>query len=306
MQILFLLMTPLLTMAETECLQVPGDRIRAGDLAQRVDVFRQIGADVEVGYAPLPGGRRTLTATELQRIAARNGINETIQSDLCVQMQTRLLQVEEIKMTIESELLKQGVQTATLEVLDFSRYQVPEGQLQFTKAGLTPPAFKNSAQQAVLWRGRMIYGGSRSVPVWARVRIFVEADVPIATRDLAAAVMIGENDVMVEKRPVFPFGGSPLAEAGSVPGKRTKRALKKGDPIMAAVLENPKEIERGDKVEVAVKSGPVQLRLDAIAESPGQIGERIPVKNAASGKRFQAVVESKGHVTVNALSEEQK
>ena len=306
MRIFLLLMTPILTIAETECLQVPGDRIHAGDLAQKVGAFRNVSADVEVGLAPLPGGRRTLTATELQRIAAKNGIHETIQSDLCVQMQTRLPQVEEIKQAIELELQNQKVQNATVEILDFSRYQVPEGKLQFTKAGLTPPAQNNSALQAVLWRGRMIYGGSRSVPVWARIRMFVEAEVPIAAKDIAAAATIGDDDVTVETRRVFPFGGAPLAEARTVTGKRTKRALKSGDPITAAVLENPKEVERGDKVEVVVSGGAVQLRLDAIAESSGQVGERIPIKNVANGKRFQAIVESKGHVTVSGRSEEQK
>ena len=221
-------------------------------------------------------------------------------------MQTRLLQLEEMKHAIELEIQNQGIQNAMVEVLDFSRYEVPEGQLQFTKAGLTPPAQKNSALQAVLWRGRMIYSGSRSVPVWARVRMFVDADVPIAVRDIPAAATIGDSDVMVQKRPVFPFGGAALAEAPNVPGKRTKRALKKGDPITDAVLQSSKEVEQGDKVKVAVSSGAAQLRLDAIAESSGQIGERITVKNPTSGKRFQAIVESKGHVTVSALSEEQK
>lgn len=299
-------MTSLLMGGDNECLQLGGDRILAGDLAQRIDAFRRVSAEVEVGFAPIPGGRRTLTATELQRIAAKNGINETIHSDLCVQMRTRPLQMEELKQAIEVELRNEGIQNATVEVLDFSRYQVPEGQLQFTKAGLTPPAQGNSGLQAVLWRGRMIYGGSRSVPAWVRLRMFVEAEIPIATKDMAAAVTVVESDVAMEKRNVFPFGRAELAEASKVTGKRTKRAIKKGDVITAASLENPKEVERGDKVDVSVSSGAVQLRLDAIAESSGQIGERIPVKSLTNGKRFQAIVESKGHVTVSSLGEEKK
>lgn len=151
-----------------------------------------------------------------------------------------------------------------------------------------------------------MYGVSHSLPIWARVRIFVEADVVLAARDIAAAATIVEGDMTVEKRRVFPFGGVPLAGLPSVTGKRTKRTLKKGDLVTSAVIENPKAIERGDKVNVAVTSGLAQLRLDAIAETSGQIGERVLVKNPTSGKRFQAKVESKGHVTVVALAEEQK
>ena len=41
-----------------------------------------------------------MTTTELQRIAAKNGIAETIQSDLCVQMQTRQLRMDEMKQAV--------------------------------------------------------------------------------------------------------------------------------------------------------------------------------------------------------------
>jgi flagella basal body P-ring formation protein FlgA len=306
MQILFLLMTPLLIGAETSCIQVSGDKIHAGDLAKHVDAFRSINANVEIGFAPLPGGRRTITAGELQRIAAKNGIKETIQSDLCVQLQTRPLQPQELKQAIELELQNQGITNATVEVLDFSHYEVPEGRLEFTKSGLTPPAEKNSALPVVLWRGRMVYGGSRSVALWARARVFVNADIPIAARNIPAATALGDDDVKVENRPVFPFGLTPLAQVRDVGGKRTRRALKKGDPIMAAVLETPKDVERGDKVEVAVDSGSARLRLDALAESAGRIGDHILVKNLGSGKRFQAKVESKGHVKVIASVEEKE
>lgn len=311
MQIFLILIAPLLIGSDTDCLAVPGERIRASDLAKRLDVFRQVEADVEIGFAPLPGGRRVLTTNELQRAAVKNGVAnsaaiDSIRADICVQMLTRLLKMEEVERAIQSEIQNRGIQNVTVEILDFSRYQVPEGELQFTKAGLTPPAQKNSAMQAVLWRGRMIYGGSRSVPVWARVRIYVEADVTIAAVDIAAAATIGEGDTIVEKRRVFPFDGAPFGGVQAVIGKRTKRSLKKGDPITSALLENLREVERGDKVEVAVSSGAAQLRLAAIAESSGQIGERILIKNPSSGKRFQATVESKGHVTVTASTGEQQ
>lgn len=152
----------------------------------------------------------------------------------------------------------------------------------------------------------MNYGTGRSVPIWARVKMFVEMDVLLAARDIARIATIVDSDVTTEKRRIFPIGGLAGADARNVIGKRTKRGLKKGDPITAAMLENPKEVERGDKVDVAVSSGAAQLRLDAVAESSGQIGERVLVRNPASGKRFQATVESKGHVSVTALTEEHK
>lgn len=311
MRILLILIAPLLLGAESDCLLISGDRILASDLAKRLELFQQVAADAEIGFTPLPGGRRMITSAEIQRAAVKNGVSaavasDSIRADLCVQRQTRLLRVEEVERALRLEMQNQGIQNASVEILDFSRYPVPEGQPQFSKSGLTPPAQNNLAMQPVLWRGRIMYGVSHSLPIWARVRIFVDAEVLLAARDIAAGTIVAEGDTTVEKRRMFPSAGTPLASSLIVTGKRTRRALKKGDLVTIAVLESVKDIERGEKVNVAVSSGSAHLRLDAIAETSGRIGERVLVKNPTSGKRFQATVESKGHVTVVALAEEQK
>ena len=63
MRSLLILLSPFLLLAEADCLQIPGDRIRANDLAKRLDVFRQLDPEAEIGFTPLPGSRRTPTFT---------------------------------------------------------------------------------------------------------------------------------------------------------------------------------------------------------------------------------------------------
>jgi len=297
--------------ADGDCLGIPGERIHASDLAARMEVFGKVSADVEIGFTPLPGGRRILTTSELRRALERNGVGSeeaanAIRTDTCVQMLTRLLDEQEVKDAIAAELKNQNIENATIEVLDFSRYPVPEGKVQFLASGLTPPSQQNAAQQPVLWRGRLNYGASRSVPIWARVRLFAERDLVIAANEIASGAAIAGNDLLVERRRIFPTGKFYADGLEQVVGKRAKRTLKKGDPITTGILEIPKDVERGDKVNVAVSSGAAQLRLDAIAESSGQTGERVLIRNPITGKRFQAMVESKGHVTVTALAGEKK
>ena len=304
MRLYFLIMAPFLVEASSECIPIAGERIHAADLAQKLEIFARMSPDVEIGFAPLPGARRLLSAAELQRAAARNGLSEGTFTDVCVQMSTQLLRADDLANALQQELRNQGFQDANLEILDFSKYPVPEGKLEFLKSGLPPQ--KSSVLQPVLWRGRIVYGGSRSVPIWARVRVFIEADVVLAAKDIASASTIAEGDLVIEKRRLYPAVEPRIASTAEAIGKRAKRSFKKGDMLAAALLECPKEIERGDKVDVLVSSGLAQLRLDAIAETSGQIGERIMIRNPSSGKRFQATVESKGHVRVETSTEEKQ
>lgn len=69
-----------------------------------------------------------------------------------------------------------------------------------------------------------------------------------------------------------------------------------GAPTPRPVAE--REISRGDKVRVEVKSGGVLLAFDAEAESSGHLGERVTVRNPANGQRFRAVVEATGKVGI--------
>lgn len=69
-----------------------------------------------------------------------------------------------------------------------------------------------------------------------------------------------------------------------------------GAPAPKAATE--REISRGDKVRVEIKSGGVLIAFDSEAESSGHLGERVTVRNPANGQRFRAVVEAPGKVGI--------
>jgi len=59
----------------------------------------------------------------------------------------------------------------------------------------------------------------------------------------------------------------------------------------AESLEKFKDVHQGDIVEVEVQDGSAHLKFEARAEAPGAVGDAIPVRNPASGKRFLAKVQ---------------
>ena len=68
---------------------------------------------------------------------------------------------------------------------------------------------------------------------------------------------------------------------------------------------HPKEVERGDLVQVEVRSGAALLKLEGRAESAGRHGEPIKVHTLVNGKSFSARVAGKDRVVVAATPESQ-
>ena len=65
-------------------------------------------------------------------------------------------------------------------------------------------------------------------------------------------------------------------------------------------IDAPKDVERGDTVEVQVRSGAAHLKLEGRAESAGRRGEAIPVRNLITNKSFSARIVDKDRVLVTA------
>ncbi|MBE7557476.1 flagellar basal body P-ring formation protein FlgA [bacterium] len=118
----------------------------------------------------------------------------------------------------------------------------------------------------------------------------------VVTRTLAAGETIAPGDL--ELRPVLLLAAADearlLASAEQAAGKRTRRILTAGSPLKQDDLENPMLIQRGDTVEVWVRSGPVTIKTRGEAEKNGRAGERIPV--SANGRDLWGQVVSKSLV----------
>jgi flagella basal body P-ring formation protein FlgA len=286
----------LAAMAVSACLAVEGDKIVAADLAKAVPAFAAIDAGEELGYAPSPGARRILGPGELIRLAARHGVKLETAPRLCVERASEPLTEKRILEALKATL---GGGEAHIEVLEFSHYPVPRGELEFPRTGYTRPA--GGARMAVLWRGRLRYSEHRSVPVWARVRIWVTGKRLVAIENLEAGRPIQASEVSVETAELPPFANTAAESVEQVVGKLPRRTIRAGQPVEAGMLETPPAVERGDTVNVAVSSGAAQLSFQALAESSGRTGDTILLRNPESGRRFKGRIESRGKVVVDAV-----
>jgi hypothetical protein len=144
------------------CVAVDQDRVLAQDLAAVNPWFARLDPGFEIGLAPLAGSKRVIKGGEWAALARRVTATATPATaipdsfpDVCIERATQPLTWEQLQPVLEAALGGSPVQ-----ILDFSRYRVPRGAIEFTRAGLTPSG---------LWRGRVTYGQNHSLPIWARI-----------------------------------------------------------------------------------------------------------------------------------------
>jgi flagella basal body P-ring formation protein FlgA len=284
-------MTGLAGWVMAACVAVPAgsDKITAGDLAAVEDAFGAIEGTQFVGWAPAPGMRRTFSPSELIRLAARLGARVAPERPVCVERRTAPLDAAGLRAALQAQLPE-----GTIQLLDFSRAPVPEGDLVFPRSGLRRRA------GASYWNGYIRYAGKRRFSVWAKVAVAVP--VVVAAADLDPGRAIEAAQLRIEER-------DDLAAAGSlekVTGKWPRRPIRAGTPVLSQWLAPAPEIARGDAVTVEVQIGAAYLKLDGRAEAAAALGQPIAVRNPATQKRFVARVEGRGRVSVGAPGHEEK
>ncbi len=274
------------------CLVLGGaaDKILSGDLAQIAPEFAALDPAVPLAPAPLAGAVRWFRTPELRRMAARLGINAP-EKGICVERKTAALDAERIRGALERT--RPG---ARIEVLDFSRVEAPEGQLEFPAAG-----YRRSGGETV-WSGFVRYAGNRRFPVWARVKVAIPSTRVIAVAALQPGRAIETTDIRVEEWEA-PLGAEGYASgAEMVAGYAVRRTVRPGEAIRKEWLEPPNVIARGDAVRVEARAGAARLELEGRAEAAGARGQIIPVSNPDSKRRFLARVEDKGRVSVGQVN----
>jgi flagella basal body P-ring formation protein FlgA len=272
------------------CVSIEGERILARDLAQAIPAFENIPADTALGFAPAPGARRVFHANDLRRLAIRYNVPPPPDIELCIQRAMEPLSVERVIQAMRDVL---GNPNARVEVLELSRYPVPKGQIQFSRSALPP-----GGGAPVLWRGAVLYTGERRFAIWARVKIAVPSTRLVAAQNLSPGHRIEREQVRLEECEIFPSGRPSDQSLDQIVGRVPRRPIAAGAIITANLLDAPKEVERGDTVEVQVSSGAAHLKLEGLAESAGRRGESIPVRNLITNKSFSARIVDKDRVLV--------
>jgi flagella basal body P-ring formation protein FlgA len=281
----------LLAAAALECRVVNDDVIRMRDLAAAEPVFSVVDGDVAVGYSPLPGSIRILQGAQLARLGKRNGIADGEFRDVCFQRAMRQLDQQELLNAFHHAL---AIPTAEVDLVDFSRYPAPVGDLVFPRSGLAL-----STTVPLLWKGYIVYGsGGHHFPVWARVRLHVSLKRVVATDNLVTGKPIRTDQLRIEPLDGVPDTLAPAQSLDQVVGKTLLKPVRRGATVSLDDVSTSFSIRRGNKVDVDFRSRVMHLRFEAEAEMDGRFGDRIRLRNPQSGITFLAEVSGKDQARV--------
>jgi len=286
----------LLTALMAGCIPVESEMIAARDLSVVEEAFAALRPDTTFGYAPAPGARRILRVADLKRLAAPQDLSLPAGAEICVVRPLEPLTQDRLIASMRASLPDPD---ARIEVVEFSSFGAPRGELRFPLTGLRHPPL-TAPGQAVLWKGYVEYAGRRRYPVWAKVRVAIRRTRMMAIQNLRAGQVIETGQVRRETAEVFPSADSFAVTVEQVEGRVLRRAVTAGSPLPLNLLSEARDVERGDQVRVEATSGPATVGMTGRAESAGSRGETILVRNLASGKSFRAQVTAKGTVAVTA------
>ena len=280
------------------CTPIRSDQILAADLSRSIPEFAAAPRDAVIGYAPVPGSRRTFHASELKRLAMKFDVRlASSDRQACFEWQLRSISREDVTSAMRESLAlaDPAIDGAHIEILEIGTRVAPLGKIVFPLTGLIPAADRKGP---ALWRGYIVYAEKRRFDFWARVKLSAPTTRVVAVASIATGHTIESSDVRLETVEDFPISHDTVRHLDEVVGRVARRGIPSGRTVLRADLARPLEIEAGEIVEVDVASGKTHLTMQGRAENSGHTGDVISIRNQRSGKLFRARVEAKGRVLV--------
>ncbi|MBI2689772.1 MAG: flagellar basal body P-ring formation protein FlgA [Acidobacteria bacterium] len=273
------LLASLLLPAANACVLVEGARIHASDLAFAAPAFAALPADKDLG--PAPAGTLVRVFHKSQLASLLNGAGADLPDSICVQRKREAIPTEVWQSAIEIAMAKLCPETQwKAQVIEYPRHLLPIGELTFPRGGIVA-----SRGPVILWRGALLLPDKTSVPVWVRLDIRTQRRANVLQRALAAGTTVISEDYREETIWAPGLCVAPL-NPHDLNGLIAKRAIAQGAELRPEDLRRPPAIHRGQSVEVESASGAARIRIPAVAEQDGEVGERVQLRSSWNGSKL--------------------
>lgn len=135
--------------------------------------------------------------------------------------------------------------------------------------------------------------------VYVPVRVSAMGDVLVARRALSAGTVLAAEDVAVARRQITDLSYGYLQRAESGVGSILRRPLAEGAVILPALLTRPMTVRRGQQVVIEAVQGSIQVQGAGESLADGATGGRVRVRNLASGRVVEGLVQADGRIRVD-------
>ncbi len=139
-------------------------------------------------------------------------------------------------------------------------------------------------------------GAAWSIYVPAKVQVFDR--VVVSARPLSRGNVLAAGDVELTEMEVTSLAGGYLSAPEQAFGKALRRNVQIGAVLGPGLLELPKLIQRGERVQIIARTGGMEVRMEGEALEDGAKGEVIRVRNRSSKRGVEARVAGPGTVEI--------
>lgn len=108
--------------------------------------------------------------------------------------------------------------------------------------------------------------------------------IPKLAQDVGNKVIISRSMLALEKIETTLIPNNVVLDIGGIIGRETVRPLRQGQLITETSLREANLVVKNQPVVLLIKSGPLEIRVSAIALESGTLGAIVEVANAESGK----------------------
>lgn len=124
-------------------------------------------------------------------------------------------------------------------------------------------------------------------------KLFIQEQVPVASRSLNAGDVVDESDLTWEWRDASQIRGS-VPNRQEIAGRSVRMNISSGEVVYESRLVRNVLVNRGDRVRISITSGGLLVSAVGIAQEAGVKGQTIKVINQDSRKEiFATVTDSK-------------
>ena len=129
-------------------------------------------------------------------------------------------------------------------------------------------------------------------------QVTLKRDVVVAARPLARGQRLSPADLRRERRDLGRVGGDAVLDPARVLGYVLTRPLAAGSVLEPRLLEAPRLVERGQRVQLVAEGPGIHISMAGQALDDGALGDTVRVRNPASRQVVDAVVSAPGRVSL--------
>jgi flagella basal body P-ring formation protein FlgA len=185
--------------------------------------------------------------------------------------------------TYEIDILSNRIKTRIVNPVDLSLRPLTQQE----------PLGLFSVQAEIIRDGAVIERGQ------VRLRVKKFAEVLVATDKVQRHQLLGEQQFELKRTEVTSLREQPVVSFAELTGYRAKRNLRLGSILTTGALEPVPDIDVGGEVTIVFSDAWGTITVAGQVLETGRIGDRVRVKNCASGKIILATVISDKSVEVN-------